>query len=106
MLNFIFEYHKVGSAAPSHSSLEFTIQDTKVDEFFFAKLQQLKCIRDTVGNVVEDSKFKSVYEEYKQQIEAIIKSDYMKCQDVEGIHALHRFVSLNFWNENIPRNLK
>lgn len=56
----------------------------------------MKCIRDTVGHVVEDSEFRSVYEEYKQQIEAIIKSDYMKCQDVEEIHALHRFVSLKF----------
>lgn len=53
-------------------------------------------MRDVVGNVVGESGFKPLFEQYQRQIEAIVKSDLMKCLDAKEMRRLvfvFRFIS-------------
>lgn len=45
-------------------------------------------MRNVVGNVVGESDFKPLYEQYQRQIESIVKSDLMKC---DGPEEMRRF---------------
>lgn len=75
------------SAAPPHSSSasfpKLAIDSSKNDFPLEELLEALICMRQVIENVVEENNLKSLYEEYRQTIDALIKYKLMKCYDFE-----------------------